>query len=211
MQNACGQAAHRFTSRHSAFFIPPFTAIQPVSDFFRQHQLPWLTGAQNMHQQEGGAWTGEISASMIAETGATLVEMVHSERRGAFNETDADVNQKVHSALRHDLCPLVCIGDSADEKRWRVSTETVVRQMKIALYGVDAVQAQRGVLCERYGDEMGQSIPLLYGGSVNEQNCVELIAQPDIDGLFIGRAAWDASGYCAIVQRLTQDFIVKAQ
>jgi triosephosphate isomerase len=89
-----------------------------VNNFFRQHKLPYLTGAQNMHQQDAGAWTGEISASMIAETGATLVEMGHSERRGAFNETDAAINTKVHTALRHGLRPLVCIGDSADEKRW---------------------------------------------------------------------------------------------
>lgn len=224
------------------FFIPPFTAIQPVSDFFRMHTLPCLTGAQNMHQQEAGAWTGEISASMIAETGATLVEMGHSERRGAFNETDAAINAKVHTALRHGLRPLVCIGDSADEKRWGVSIETVTRQMKIALYGLSATQAQqtliayepiwaigeqgvpatpeqaaeihqalRAALCALYGEEHGHKIPLLYGGSVNLQNCAELAAQPNIDGLFIGRAAWDAAGYCAIVQRVVQDFIAKAQ
>lgn len=224
------------------FFIPPFTAIHPVSDFFRQHNLPCLTGAQNMHQQDAGAWTGEISASMIAETGATLVEMGHSERRGAFNETDAAINAKVRTALRHGLRPLVCIGDSADEKRWGVSIETVVRQMKIALYGLSAEQAQhvliayepiwaigehgtpatpeqaaeihqalRTALCALYGTENGQRISLLYGGSVNLQNCAELASQANIDGLFIGRSAWDAAGYCAIVQRVVQDFITKAQ
>lgn len=224
------------------FFIPPFTAIHPVSEFFRAHNLPCLTGAQNMHQAENGAWTGEISASMIKETGATLVEMGHSERRGAFNETDAAINAKVHTALRHNLRPLVCIGDSADEKRWGVSVETVVRQMKIALFGLSAAQAQqtliayepiwaigengtpatpaqageihqalRAALTELYGAEDGAKIPLLYGGSVNLQNCAELAAQPNIDGLFIGRAAWDAAGYCAIVQRVAQDFIGKAQ
>ncbi|MGK9173208.1 triose-phosphate isomerase [Yokenella regensburgei] len=224
------------------FFIPPFTAIHPVSEFFRQHDLPCLTGAQNMHQEEAGAWTGEISAAMIAETGATLVEMGHSERRGAFNETDAAINAKVHTALRHGLRPLVCIGDSADEKRWGVSAESVVRQMKIALYGLTAEQAKRtliayepiwaigeqgtpaspeqaaeihhalrAALCERYGQEEGQQISLLYGGSVNLQNCVALVSQENIDGLFIGRSAWEAAGYCAIVQRVVQDFIMKAQ
>lgn len=224
------------------FFIPPFTAIHAVSEFFRTHQLPCLTGAQNMHQQEDGAWTGEISASMLVEAGATLVEMGHSERRGAFNETDAAINAKVHTALRHGLRPLVCIGDSADEKRWGVSTETVVRQMKIALHGLTAAQAQQAViayepvwaigehgtpatpqqaatihqalraaLCAVYGADAAAKVPLLYGGSVNLQNCAELVAQPDIDGLFIGRAAWDAAGYCAIVRRVVQDFITKAQ
>ncbi|QJT80271.1 triose-phosphate isomerase [Kosakonia sp. MUSA4] len=224
------------------FFIPAFTALHPVSEFFRTRQLPCLTGAQNMHQQEHGAWTGEISASMLVEAGATLVEMGHSERRGAFNESDAAVNAKVHTALRHGLRPLVCIGDSADEKRWGVSVETVTRQMKIALFGVSAEQAQqtliayepvwaigehgtpatpeqaatihhalRQALCTLYGHDAGQKVPLLYGGSVNLQNCAELVTQDDIDGLFIGRAAWTADGYCAIVRRVVQDFINKAQ
>jgi len=224
------------------FFIPPFTAIQPVTDFLRQHNLPCLTGAQNMHQDEAGAWTGEISASMIAETGATLVEMGHSERRGAFNETDAAINAKVHTALRHGLRPLVCIGDSGDEKRCVVAVKSVVREMKIALYGLTPEHAKqvlvrydpswsigehgvpatpeqaaeihhalRSALCALYGAEEGQQISLLYGGSVNLQNCVELVSQANIDGLFIGRSAWDAAGYCAIVQRVVQDFITKAQ
>lgn len=78
---------------------------------------------------------------MLAETGATLVELGHSERRAAFNESDAAINRKVHSALGHGLRPLICIGDSAEEKRWQVSRESVVRQMKIALYGLSHQQA----------------------------------------------------------------------
>lgn len=224
------------------FVIPPFTAIHPVSQYLHQHQLPCLTGAQNMNSAENGAWTGEISAAMLVETGATLVELGHSERRGAFNETDAAINQKVHSALRHGLRPLICIGDSADEKRWQVSRETVVRQMKIALYGVseqqalqtlvayepvwaigeqgtpatpeqagEIHQALRQALCETFGRETGQLVPLLYGGSVNRQNAVELLHQDDINGLFIGRAAWDANGYCDIVQCVTEKIILQAQ
>lgn len=224
------------------FVIPPFTAIHPVSQYLQQHKIPCLTGAQNMHEAEEGAWTGEISAAMLAETGATLVELGHSERRGAFNESDAAINRKVHAALRHGLRPLVCIGDSAEEKRWHVSRETVVRQMKIALYGLneqqalqtlvayepvwaigeygtpaapeqagDIHQALRQALCEIFGEQTGQRIPLLYGGSVNLQNSVELLQQNDVDGLFIGRAAWDANGYCKIVQRVKQEFILQAQ
>lgn len=224
------------------FVIPPFTAIQPVSHFLQTHQLPLLTGAQNMHEADQGAWTGEISAAMLAETGATLVELGHSERRAAFNESDAAINRKVHSALGHGLRPLICIGDSAEEKRWQVSRESVVRQMKIALYGLSHQQALRtliayepvwaigehgtpaspqeaGVihqalrqaLCERFGHETGTRIPLLYGGSVTLQNAVELLRQQEINGLFIGRAAWDAQGYCDIVQLVTQEFILQAQ
>ncbi|VTO21870.1 triosephosphate isomerase [Klebsiella variicola] len=196
------------------FVIPPFTAIQPVSHFLQMHQLPLLTGAQNMHEADQGAWTGEISAAMLAETGATLVELGHSERRAAFNESDAAINRKVHSALGHGLRPLICIGDSAEEKRWQVSRESVVRQMKIALYGLSHQQALqiliayepvwaigehgtpaspqeagvihqalREALCERFGHETGIRIPLLYGGSVTLQNAVELLRQPEINGL----------------------------
>jgi triosephosphate isomerase len=221
------------------FVIPPFTAIDPVSRYIREHQLPCLVGAQNMHGAENGAWTGEISAAMLAECGATLVELGHSERRGAFNETDAAINQKVHTALRHGLRPLICIGDSAEEKHWRVSRESVIRQMKIALYGLSEPQllqtlvayepiwaigengtpatpeqageihrALRQALCESFGVEVGQRIPLLYGGSVNLNNAVELLRQDEVDGLFIGRAAWEADGYCDIVHRVTQEFIL---
>lgn len=224
------------------FFIPPFTAIHPVTDFLRRHDLPCLTGAQNMHYAEQGAWTGEISASMIVETGATLVELGHSERRAAFNETDEALNKKVHTALRHGLRPLLCVGDSAQEKEWGVSQESVVRQMKIALHGLTAQQAAqtvvayepvwaigeqgipatpqeageihqalRAALCQRFGAETGARIPLLYGGSVNHDNAVALLEQQDIDGLFIGRAAWDAESYCALLARVAQDFIAKRQ
>lgn len=224
------------------FFIPPFTALHPVSEFMRHHGLPCLTGAQNMHYAEQGAWTGEISASMIAETGATLVELGHSERRAAFNETDEALNKKVHTALRHGLRPLLCVGDSAQEKEWGVSQESVVRQMKIALHGLTPLQAEqvlvayepvwaigehgtpatpqeativhqalRAALRQRFGDDVGARIPLLYGGSVHHDNAVALLEQPDIDGLFIGRAAWEAESYCALVARVVQDFIAKRQ
>ena len=225
-----------------SFFIPPFTAIQQITAYLQAHQLPCLTGGQNMHQQDEGAWTGEISASMLLDAGATLVELGHSERRANFNETDKLINKKVHTALRYGLRPLICIGDSAEEKAWQVSAETVIRQMKIALHGLTVEEAQRSVIAyepvwaigehgtpatpeqageihqilrqalnAKYGAAAGARIPLLYGGSVNEQNAVSLLQQSEIDGLFIGRAAWDASGYCKIVQRVVQDFILKAR
>lgn len=225
-----------------SFVIPPYTTLQAVSDFMHQHRLPCLTGAQNMHEAEDGAWTGEISAAMLTEAGASLVELGHSERRAAFNETDGAINLKVQRAIQHGLRPLICIGDSADEKRWQVSRETVVRQMKIALHNLTPEQAlqtliayepvwaigehgtpaspqQAGeihellrlTLCESFGHEVGQRIPLLYGGSVNLDNAVALLQQPEIEGLFIGRAAWEASGYCGIVKRVTEEFIVNSK
>lgn len=224
------------------FFIPSFTAIQPVTACLQTHRLPWLTGGQNMSEQDSGALTGEISASMLVDAGATLVELGHSERRANFNETDEKINKKVHAALRHGLRPLICIGDTAEEKAWQVSSETVIRQAKIALHGLSVSEAQkciiayepvwaigehgtpampeeageihsilRRALCEKFGESAGAQIPLLYGGSVNQQNAVTLLQQADIDGLFIGRAAWDAVGYCQIVARVVQDLILKAR
>ncbi len=146
VRNAGSADAGGLSPCYSALRHSPFTAIQPVSHFLQTHQLPLLTGAQNMHEADQGAWTGEISAAMLAETGATLVELGHSERRAAFNESDAAINRKVHSALGHGLRPLICIGDSAEEKRWQVSRESVVRQMKIALYGLSHQQALRTLI-----------------------------------------------------------------
>ena len=212
------------------FVIPPFTAIQPVSHFLQTHQLPLLTGAQNMHEADQGAWTGEISAAMLAETGATLVELGHSERRAAFNESDAAINRKVHSALGHGLRPLICIGDSAEEKRWQVSRESVVRQMKIALYGLSHQQALRTLIAyepvwaigtgrtatpeqaeevcaairatveDLFGAEVAEKLRVLYGGSMNEGNAALLLAEPDIDGGLIGGAALKADSFIQIVK-----------
>lgn len=213
------------------FVIPPFTLVREVSHAVAQQGINCLTGVQNMHYADAGAWTGEISPAMVRDTGATLVELGHSERRHFFGENDADIQKKVQVALRNGLRPLVCVGDSAQEKAWGVSCETVTRQMKIALAGLDNAQVEtviiayepvwaigeggtpasaqeaqtvhralRQALAERYGAETAQRVALLYGGSVNPHNAGELILCPDIDGLFIGRAAWDAEGFCQLVR-----------
>lgn len=217
------------------FVIPPFTCVREVSDYIQRHNLNCLTGVQNMHFEDSGAFTGEISPIMAKDTGAKLVEMGHSERREFFGETDMTVNKKVHAALKHQLTPLVCIGDSAQEKAWGVSHEAVVKQMKIALYGVDKTQVEQVIiayepiwaigehgvpatpeeaesihhrlrlaLTEMYGTEIANKIILLYGGSVNLENSTLLITQPNIDGLFIGRSAWQAKGFCNILSAINQ-------
>ncbi|CDQ54056.1 unnamed protein product [Klebsiella pneumoniae] len=187
------------------FVIPPFTAIQPVSHFLQTHQLPLLTGAQNMHEADQGAWTGEISAAMLAETGATLVELGHSERRAAFNESVVRQMKIALYGLSHQQALRTLI---AYEPVWAIGEHGTPASPQEA--GV-IHQALRQALCERFGHETGTRIPLLYGGSVTLQNAVELLRQQEINGLFIGRAAWDAQGYCDIVQRVTQEFILQAQ
>ncbi len=128
----------------NVFVVPPFTLLRSVRELTRD--LPLLVGAQNMHWEESGAFTGEISPAMVRDCGADLVELGHSERRALFGETDFTVNRKVHAALAHGLLPLVCVGDTADEKRFGAAQESVVRQVKIALHDVSRDRAQQVLL-----------------------------------------------------------------
>lgn len=116
------------------FAIPPFPYIEQVSNV--AHTAGVLVGAQNMCWEDAGAFTGEISPLMLKDCGADIVEIGHSERRHFFCETDETVNKKVLAALKHGLRPLVCVGDTLQEKQWQVSSESVIRQVKIALHNV---------------------------------------------------------------------------
>lgn len=122
------------------FLIPPFTAIAPVK---QASEGKFWVGAQNMHWEESGAFTGEISPSMLQELGVDLVELGHAERRQHFNESDEDVNRKVLTALKHALRPVLCLGESARDREYQVELETVARQLKIAVRGVELVLAHK--------------------------------------------------------------------
>jgi L-erythrulose 1-phosphate isomerase len=207
------------------FVIPPFPSIAEVADTLKDSRIK--VGAQNMHWDDSGAWTGEVSGLMIKDCGATLVEIGHSERRTYFNETDETVALKVQAALRHGLLALVCIGDTKAEYDAGETALVLERQTRAALkhvgksavahvmfayepvwsIGVGGVPADPGFANEhhkkikRITEEItGKVLPVLYGGSVNLDNCCELAARADIDGLFIGRSAWNVSGYIAIVE-----------
>jgi L-erythrulose 1-phosphate isomerase len=206
------------------FVIPPFPYIADVTAILAGSRVQ--VGAQNMHWAEHGAWTGEISPLMVKDCGATLVELGHSERRTFFNETDQTVAQKVAAALKHGLTALVCIGDTKAEYEEGETAMTLERQTRAALskvqgdfrgkivfayepvwsIGVGGIPADPGFANEHQGrvkkltrDICGAELPVLYGGSVNQQNCQALAAQPSIDGLFIGRAAWEVAGYVKIL------------
>jgi triosephosphate isomerase len=211
----------------SLFFIPPYTALAAARE--AMGDAPLLLGAQNMHWAEAGAYTGEVSASMLAEFGVDLVELGHSERRAAFGETDAAVNAKVKTALRHGIRPLVCVGDTAQERDAGASVEAVVRQVKLAFAGLDGFAQGRCLVAyepvwaigeqgapaepehvklvhtairRALQDRTSHPIPILYGGSVNVDNAAALATEREVDGLFVGRAAWTASGLARIVNEV---------
>lgn len=217
------------TAAAQPFVIPPFPYIAEVADLFAGTRVK--IGAQNMHWDDQGAWTGEVSPLMVKDCGAHLVELGHSERRTFFNETDETVARKVKAALKHGLIALVCIGDTREEYNAGATADVLARQTRLALRDVgkdapgkviiayepvwsigeggipadpDFANEQHRRIKALTAEVAGAPLPVLYGGSVNLQNCVELAGKSDIDGLFIGRSAWNASGYIGIIEAVTR-------
>jgi triosephosphate isomerase len=212
------------------FVIPPYTSLGAVSEVAGQppHQI-WV-GAQNVHWAPDGAYTGEISVRMLLALDVDLVLLGHAERRRDFHETDVEVNRKVLAALGAGLRVLLAVGETAQERSFGVGGETVLRQLKIGLHGVEPehlnllqiayepvwsigaggtpaspedVTPSAGVIrsgCQDLFGEPGNEIPILYGGSVDPSNAGTFTALPDIDGLFVGRAAWTVEGFLATYQ-----------
>ncbi len=156
---------------------------------------PVALGAQNMYFEDKGAFTGEISPAMLTEVGARYVILGHSERRQLFGETDGAVNQKVKKALEVGLVPILCCGETLEQREAGVTPEWVRMQLKLGLWGLTAEEAARVVVAYEpiwaigTGRTATQSIRVLYGGSVNAGNCHTLFAMPDIDGGLIGGAS----------------------
>ena len=208
------------------FVVPPFTSVREVKGVLAGTRVK--VGAQNMHWEDQGAWTGEISAPMLVDCGLDLVELGHSERRANFGETDRTVGMKVAAALRHGLVPLICVGETLAERDAGRADAVLEQQVRGALEFADGSQAAGSILfayepvwaigvngipaTAAYAGERQRAIgdlaasilpsrcPVLYGGSVNSDNAAELITERGIDGLFIGRAAWDVDGYLDIMR-----------
>ncbi len=211
------------------FILPSFTAL---ADACRaaDHTKVWI-GAQNMHWEEQGQFTGEISPLMLQEIGVDVVMVGHAERRQYFGETDTMANHRVLSSLAHGFQTLLCVGDSLEDFQSGGSADALRRQLGAGLAGVTSEQAhrlwvayepawaigERGTVADPvFANEMhktlreivtgcfpdrGESVPILYGGSVNLGNAEALIHQPEIDGLFIGRAAWEANRFNQIIRQ----------
>lgn len=205
------------------FVIPSFTATTTVREVLGEDS-PVLLGVQNAHWEDAGAWTGEVSVAQVADAGAQIVEIGHSERREHFGETVETTRLKVAAALRHGLTPLLCIGESLEVKDAGGSADFILEQAAGALEGLDAEQLSRVVIAyepiwaigehglpatvaelvepfaalgEAY---TGRVAGLLYGGSVNLDNAADLLGIDHVTGLFVGRTAWELPGYLELLR-----------
>lgn len=217
------------------FVLPPFVWLPDAMELLASSPVGW--GAQNMHWDDKGAWTGEISPLMLKELAVTYVEIGHSERREHFNETDETVNRKVKAALNHGFRPIVCIGEL--ERDPALAEEVLTEQMAALFRDVpaerwpDVIVAYEPVwaigqdnpadipyLSNRFAQlrawiteanaPYGKDVPILYGGSVNLPTTAELLTLPEMGGLFIGRAALDPAVFCKIAS-ITDQWVSERQ
>jgi triosephosphate isomerase len=207
---------------------PPFTALVPVAKALEDSNI--LLVAQHCHPEPSGAFTGEISAPMLKEVGCSYVIVGHSERRQFFGESDAGVNRKIGAVLKAGMLPIVCVGESLDEREAGDTLSVVEKQVRGALQGYSASdgtnfvvayepvwaigtgktatsrQAQevhafiRQLLAKIWSADTAEAVRIQYGGSVKADNAVELLSQPDIDGALVGGASLKAVDFAAIVK-----------
>lgn len=186
-------------------------------------------GAQNMHWEEKGAYTGEISGDMLSKMGVEYVIIGHSERRAYFAETDETVNKKIKSALSYNLKPIVCVGESLEQRETGVAKEIITKQTELALEGIEAKDLEKIIIAyepiwaigtgktatkedanesikwirekivEKYGQQVAEGVIIQYGGSVKSSNAKELFEMSDIDGGLVGGASLDAEEFAKIV------------
>jgi triosephosphate isomerase len=211
---------------------PPFTDLRTVQTYFisEKEPIPIALGAQHCHWEETGAFTGEVSPAMLAKLDVRYVIAGHSERRELFGETDEQVNQKVQAILKAGMTPILCCGETLEEREADGTDAKVTGQVEAGLAGLSAEQVSglvvayepiwaigtgrtassddaqavcnlvRGVVARVAGAAAASSVRIQYGGSVKPTNAAELMAQPDIDGALVGGASLDADDFARIVQ-----------
>ncbi|HSE39514.1 MAG TPA: triose-phosphate isomerase [Acidobacteriota bacterium] len=214
-------------SKTTMMVAPPFTSLQTASALLSGKKIE--LGAQNCFWEEQGAYTGEISAGMLKDAGCKYVILGHSERRQYFNETDKDVNRKISAALRNNLLPIVCVGETLEQRESGAALKIVEHQVKESLSGFspdqanaftiayepvwaigtgraatphDAVEVHtmiRNVLASLFDSNSAQAIRIQYGGSVNAENVESFIREEEIDGALVGGASLKSDAFAKII------------
>lgn len=207
---------------------PVFTVLSVLADILMESNIG--LGAQNIYWEDSGAFTGEVSASLLKEIGVQYVIIGHSERRQYFGETNQTVNKKIRAALKHGLTPIVCVGEVLQEREANKTFDVIRTQCKESLAGFSAdemkamivayepvwaigtgktatpAQAQevhkfiRELLVKMHNEEVAETVRIQYGGSVKPENIAELMVQPDIDGALVGGASLKADSFVSIVK-----------
>jgi triosephosphate isomerase len=208
--------------------LPPFTHIRSVQTLIDGDRLLLKHGAQDLWPAENGAYTGDVSGAMLAKLGCSFVVVGHSERREHHNEDDELVNRKVKAAIKHGITPILCVGERLDVRETGGHVEHCTAQLIADLKGLKAEQVKdvvvayepvwaigtgrvatpqdaqevcgaiRARLTEKYGDEVGSVVRVLYGGSVKSGNIADLVAQEDIDGALVGGASLDPDEFAKL-------------
>ena len=209
---------------------PPFTALRSVQTLIDSDRLDYAVGAQDVHPEDKGAFTGAVSPPMLVALKVDFVIVGHSERRQLFGDDDRLVNKKVRAVFAHGMTPIVCVGETAEERDADGTTSKVQQQIRRAFQDVSAEQAATAVvayepiwaigtgrnaepadagqvvqviraeLAERYGEVVSQGVRVQYGGSVKPGNIRDFMAHPEIDGALVGGASLDAAVFSAIVR-----------
>jgi triosephosphate isomerase (TIM) len=209
---------------------PPFTDLRSVQTLIEADKLELVLGAQNCHWEDKGAFTGEISPAFLGKLNVTYVIVGHSERRELFGETDETVNRKLHAVFAHGMTPILCVGETLEEREAGGTEAKVLGQVHADLQGLTPEQvatlviayepiwaigtgrtataddaqavcrAVRGAVYEIAGAEVATRTRIQYGGSVKSSNAAELMAMPDIDGALVGGASLDPDEFARLVQ-----------
>ncbi|MGH2673800.1 MAG: triose-phosphate isomerase [Actinomycetota bacterium] len=218
------------TERVEVVMCPPFTALRAVQTIIEADRMPFRLGAQNVHWEDKGAFTGEISPPMLQALRVGYVIVGHSERRQHFGETDANVARKLRAVFRHDMTPILCVGETDEERQAGRATDVVLGQIRedLSKVGADeaarlvvayepvwaigtgkacgpadageAIRAIRDALEAIYSTDVAETVRVQYGGSVNAGNIREFMAHPDIDGVLVGGASLDPEELALIVK-----------